>query len=171
MVQGWVFTKLLCKKVLSIYNNKSSWPVAEKVVEPNQKKYPWYHRQYRRVPTIDQCYVDDVVCDFEANQQFKRDRLVTMNFWLDFWCPMRDQILHCPLVGLQKVFPCRCTNISFLLSGWLIVKFLPFWDSDSRTVCCMKDPTTSLSASLSWINTKMLKKPGLSNVSGIYARY
>lgn len=29
-----------------------------------------------RVPTIDQCYEDDVVCDFEANSQFKRDRLV-----------------------------------------------------------------------------------------------
>lgn len=48
---------------------------AEKIVEPNQKKYPWYHKQYRRVPTIDQCYTDDPVCDFEANAQFKRDRL------------------------------------------------------------------------------------------------
>jgi NADH dehydrogenase (ubiquinone) 1 beta subcomplex subunit 10 len=44
-------------------------------VEPNQKKYPWYHQQFRRVPTIDQCYADDVVCDFEATAQFKRDRL------------------------------------------------------------------------------------------------
>lgn len=48
--------------------------LAEKVVEPNQKKYPWYHQQFRRVPTIDQCDSDDVVCDFEANTQFKRDR-------------------------------------------------------------------------------------------------
>ncbi|XP_022831323.1 NADH dehydrogenase [ubiquinone] 1 beta subcomplex subunit 10 [Spodoptera litura] len=48
----------------------------EKVVEPNQKKYPWYHQKFRRVPTIDQCYDDDVVCDFEANAQFKRDRAV-----------------------------------------------------------------------------------------------
>ncbi|XP_013169085.1 PREDICTED: NADH dehydrogenase [ubiquinone] 1 beta subcomplex subunit 10 [Papilio xuthus] len=48
----------------------------EKIVEPNQKKYPWYHRQFRRVPTIDQCYEDDPVCDFEANAQFKRDRAV-----------------------------------------------------------------------------------------------
>lgn len=28
------------------------------------------------MPTIDQCYTDDVVCIFEANQQFKRDKRV-----------------------------------------------------------------------------------------------
>jgi NADH dehydrogenase (ubiquinone) 1 beta subcomplex subunit 10 len=28
------------------------------------------------VPTIDECYVDDQVCMFEANQQWKRDKLV-----------------------------------------------------------------------------------------------
>ncbi|XP_072932053.1 NADH dehydrogenase [ubiquinone] 1 beta subcomplex subunit 10 [Epargyreus clarus] len=48
----------------------------ERVVEPNQKQYPWYHQKFRRVPTIDQCYSDDVLCDFEANAQFKRDRAV-----------------------------------------------------------------------------------------------
>ncbi|XP_061399652.1 NADH dehydrogenase [ubiquinone] 1 beta subcomplex subunit 10 [Musca vetustissima] len=48
----------------------------ESIVEPNQKKYAWYHQQYRRVPTIDQCYTDDVVCRFEADQQFRRDRMV-----------------------------------------------------------------------------------------------
>ncbi|CAO1303387.1 unnamed protein product [Diamesa serratosioi] len=46
------------------------------VVEPNRKVYPWYHQKFRRVPTIDQCYTDDAVCIFEANQQFKRDRMV-----------------------------------------------------------------------------------------------
>lgn len=48
----------------------------EKVVEPNQKQYPWYHQKFRRVPTINECYTDDYVCIFEANQQFKRDRMV-----------------------------------------------------------------------------------------------
>ncbi|EZA49570.1 NADH dehydrogenase [ubiquinone] 1 beta subcomplex subunit [Ooceraea biroi] len=50
--------------------------VREKFVEPNQKKYPWYHQQFRRVPTIDECYTDDVVCYVEANSQFCRDKLV-----------------------------------------------------------------------------------------------
>lgn len=48
----------------------------ENFVCPNQQKYPWYHKQFKRVPTIDQCFTDDVICDFEANSQFKRDRAV-----------------------------------------------------------------------------------------------
>ncbi|KAK9887695.1 hypothetical protein WA026_000016 [Henosepilachna vigintioctopunctata] len=50
--------------------------VREKIVEPNQKVYPWYHQKFRRVPTIDECYTEDIVCYFEANEQYKRDRLV-----------------------------------------------------------------------------------------------
>ncbi|KAJ6648784.1 NADH dehydrogenase [ubiquinone] 1 beta subcomplex subunit 10 [Pseudolycoriella hygida] len=48
----------------------------ETIVEPNQQHYPWYHEELRRVPTIDQCYTDDVACHFEANQQFRRDKMV-----------------------------------------------------------------------------------------------
>ncbi|VEN61962.1 unnamed protein product [Callosobruchus maculatus] len=50
--------------------------VKEKIVEPNQKSYPWYHQKFRRVPTIDECYTDDVVCVFEADAQYRRDRQV-----------------------------------------------------------------------------------------------
>jgi len=48
------------------------------VVEPNRPSEPeaWYHRRYRRVPTIDNCYEDDTVCRQEANEQFLRDRKV-----------------------------------------------------------------------------------------------
>lgn len=48
----------------------------ESVVKPNQKSYPWYHQKFRRVPTIDECYSDDFVCQFEADEQFKRDKMV-----------------------------------------------------------------------------------------------
>uniref|UniRef100_A0A481SX02 NADH dehydrogenase [ubiquinone] 1 beta subcomplex subunit 10 n=1 Tax=Orthoderella ornata TaxID=444751 RepID=A0A481SX02_9NEOP len=48
----------------------------EKVVEPNRTPYPWYHQKFRRVPTIDECYTDDPVCYYEAQLQFKRDKLV-----------------------------------------------------------------------------------------------
>lgn len=48
----------------------------ESIVEPNQKKQAWYHQRFQRVPTIDQCYTDDAVCRFEADQQFRRDRMV-----------------------------------------------------------------------------------------------
>ncbi|XP_074027474.1 NADH dehydrogenase (ubiquinone) PDSW subunit [Leptinotarsa decemlineata] len=50
--------------------------VREKIVEPNQKSYPWYHQKFRRVPTIDECYTDDAVCIYEANCQYKRDKQV-----------------------------------------------------------------------------------------------
>ena len=49
----------------------------EKVVLPNrQHKLKYYHQKFNRVPTIDECYEDDVVCLFEAHEQFKRDRSV-----------------------------------------------------------------------------------------------
>ncbi|KAJ8946855.1 hypothetical protein NQ318_006765 [Aromia moschata] len=50
--------------------------VREKIVVPNQQNYPWYHQKLRRVPTIDECYTDDVVCQHEANVQYKRDKQV-----------------------------------------------------------------------------------------------
>lgn len=48
--------------------------IAEKIVEPNQQHYPWYHQKYRRVPEIDQCDVRDVACQYEAEEQFIRDK-------------------------------------------------------------------------------------------------
>ncbi|GAB1607266.1 NADH dehydrogenase [ubiquinone] 1 beta subcomplex subunit 10-like [Argonauta hians] len=53
----------------------------EKVVEPLQSrnKHYFYHRRFKRVPTVDQCEYDDPVCKFEANEQFKRDWNVDSN--------------------------------------------------------------------------------------------
>ncbi|XP_046449162.1 NADH dehydrogenase [ubiquinone] 1 beta subcomplex subunit 10-like [Daphnia pulex] len=48
----------------------------ESVVTPNRPDHVYYHQKFRRVPTIDQCYTDDPVCRFEAQQQFNRDKLV-----------------------------------------------------------------------------------------------
>lgn len=50
----------------------------EKFVEPIQSKNKtyYYHRKFRRVPTIDTCDTDDVVCIYEADEQFKRDKEV-----------------------------------------------------------------------------------------------
>jgi len=48
--------------------------VREKVVVPNRQDNVYYHQQFRRVPTIDECYTDDAVCRFEAQQQFNRDK-------------------------------------------------------------------------------------------------
>ncbi|KAL1380227.1 hypothetical protein pipiens_001428 [Culex pipiens pipiens] len=59
--------------IASVVDGPVTW-FRESVVEPNRKTYPWYHQKFRRVPTIDQCYTDDAVCFFEANNQFKRDK-------------------------------------------------------------------------------------------------
>jgi len=50
----------------------------ENVVQPIQTRRgnKFYHRKYNRVPTIDQCAVDDNVCIYEADVQLDRDRRV-----------------------------------------------------------------------------------------------
>jgi len=48
----------------------------ETIVLPNRTDYPWYHRQFRRVPEIDSCYTDDMQCIYEADEQYKRDKWV-----------------------------------------------------------------------------------------------
>lgn len=65
---------VLCN--FSADSNLNSFGFAETIVEPNQKQYPWYHQRFHRVPTIDQCYTDDPICVYEADTQFKRDKLV-----------------------------------------------------------------------------------------------
>lgn len=40
------------------------------------EEYPYYHRRYRRVPTIDECYYNDMACIYEANVQMQRDKMV-----------------------------------------------------------------------------------------------
>ena len=33
------------------------------VVDPlKTEPYPWYHRRFNRVPGIEDCYIEDVVC-------------------------------------------------------------------------------------------------------------
>ena len=42
------------------------WPVEwfhDSILEKTRvPEYPWYHRRYRRVPTIDECYFHDYGC-------------------------------------------------------------------------------------------------------------
>ena len=50
--------------------------VPENIVEPMQRRNVsnYYHRRYPRVKTVDQCEVDDPVCVYEAQEQYKRDK-------------------------------------------------------------------------------------------------
>ena len=85
--------------------------ISETIVEPNQKEYPWYHCQFRRVATIDQCYTDDPVCIQEANEQFKRDKSDTLFFSV-----------------AKKKIKLQTNNFSFMvLMWWLSVYILAFY--------------------------------------------
>lgn len=62
--------------IVKLFKEPVFW-IRENVVEPNRgPKYYWYHRKYGRAVPIDECYVDDVACIHEANQEFARNRLV-----------------------------------------------------------------------------------------------
>jgi len=63
----------------------------ENIVKPNQKESAWYHRQYRRVPTIDECYTHDHMCIFEADEQMARDRKVEANICMI----IANRLKHC----------------------------------------------------------------------------
>ncbi|RWS00183.1 NADH dehydrogenase-like protein [Dinothrombium tinctorium] len=66
-------------KLVALFDVPATW-FREKIVEPNRKKdFVYYHQKFRRVPTIDECYTDDMACIWEANEQFNRDRKVDAN--------------------------------------------------------------------------------------------
>lgn len=49
----------------------------ENVILPNKgPKYYWYHRKFKRALPVDECYIDDQACLFEADTEFKRLRMV-----------------------------------------------------------------------------------------------
>jgi len=57
------------------------WPTTffrEKIVEPLNDRFrlPYYQRRLTRVPDIDQCGVNDHGCIYEANEQYRLDKLV-----------------------------------------------------------------------------------------------
>ena len=57
---------LVCRALDTFVFGPVYW-LREKVVEPLKgESYPWYHRRYPRVPSIDECYTDDLVCRWLA---------------------------------------------------------------------------------------------------------
>jgi len=76
------------------------------IVTPNQQKYPWYHRKLARVPTIDQCGIEDHLCIYEANEQFKRDRGVDTGIITILRYRMDDCVRE-EFPDYQKCFPLK----------------------------------------------------------------
>uniref|UniRef100_A0A7E4V377 NADH dehydrogenase [ubiquinone] 1 beta subcomplex subunit 10 n=1 Tax=Panagrellus redivivus TaxID=6233 RepID=A0A7E4V377_PANRE len=79
----------------------------ENVVEPLHDKYkmPYYHRQLSRVPTIDQCGVNDQACFFEANEQYRLDKMVDYHI-LQI---LRERTDRCILYNQPSFY--KCANV------------------------------------------------------------
>ncbi|EFP12666.1 hypothetical protein CRE_29612 [Caenorhabditis remanei] len=76
----------------------------EKVVQPlnNRNRLPYYHRQLNRVPEIDECGVNDKACFYEANEQYRLDKMVD-GFILQ---TLRQRVDRCMLYNNPDHSPC-----------------------------------------------------------------
>merc|ERR1712004_266517 len=81
----------------------------EKVVEPirSKNKQYYYRRQFRRVPTIDECEIGDEVCLYEANEQYKRDRMVDS----EVMKLLRARKVECMVYFGHTEYPKKCAKI------------------------------------------------------------
>ena len=79
---------LVCRALDTFVFGPVYW-LREKVVEPLKgESYPWYHRRYPRVPSIDECYTDDLVCRLVALLKI----LKVLNYFMLLYhlpCPTR----------------------------------------------------------------------------------
>lgn len=92
--------------------------LTESVVTPNRPDHVYYHQKFRRVPTIDQCYTDDPVCRFEAQQQFNRDKYATYMKWYGCLFDFTN------FLSLQASWWWDCSTCSSALEG-VSSKILP----------------------------------------------
>ena len=83
--------------------------VVEKVRGP---EYNWYHRRYRRVPTIDECYFHDWGCRYKMN--FSKSQILSNNsliFRFEAQVQMeRDKQVEEQIVQLLKYRAIDCAN-------------------------------------------------------------
>lgn len=78
----------------------------ENVIEPLHDKFRWpyYHRQFSRVREIDECEASDQACIFEANWQYRLDRMVDT----EIMRILREQVDNCLAYYHQDYR--RCTD-------------------------------------------------------------
>jgi len=100
------------ERFLNVFDSLFEGPVTawrEKVVEPIQSKNKsyYYHRRYRRVPTIDECYVGDILCQYEAQEQFRRDQMVDDEVLVI----LRQRRLECEMYHGRVDAPKYCQKI------------------------------------------------------------
>ncbi|VDN29791.1 unnamed protein product [Gongylonema pulchrum] len=100
--EGSFYTRLLYYAHRAV-DIPATW-FREKIVEPLNDKYrlPYYHRKLNRVPEIDECAVDDLACFYEANTQFRLDKLIDQHI-LDI---LRLRLSRCMDYYSPNFVPC-----------------------------------------------------------------
>ncbi|GMT00358.1 hypothetical protein PENTCL1PPCAC_22532, partial [Pristionchus entomophagus] len=90
--------------VHKMFDAPASW-FRETIVEPlhAKNKMPYYQRELTRVPEIDDCGVNDKACYFEANEQFRLDKMVD-GFILQI---LRQRVDRCMLYNQPNFNPCQ----------------------------------------------------------------
>ncbi|XP_063447078.1 NADH dehydrogenase [ubiquinone] 1 beta subcomplex subunit 10-like [Mytilus trossulus] len=94
-------SRLICSAV------KKFFIITETFVQPFQKKYPYYHRRFNRVPTIDQCDVNETACIYEAQEQWKRDKMVDSKIVRI----LKDRYIDCNYYEGEDA-PVKCASIA-----------------------------------------------------------
>jgi len=86
-----------------VFDFPATW-FRENIVEPlhDRFKMPYYQRRLTRVPEIDQCGVNDQACFFEANEQYRLDKLVDYHI-LQI---LRDRTDRCITYHQSNLFNC-----------------------------------------------------------------
>lgn len=66
----------LGRYLLDFIRKPAHW-IRENVVEPNRgPKYYWYHKKFKRALPVDECYLDDLACLYEADVEYKRNMMI-----------------------------------------------------------------------------------------------
>lgn len=100
------------RKISDLVRKPAHW-IRESIVEPNRgPKYYWYHRKYNRTLPIDECYLDDLACVYEANIEFRRNHLVDAHT-LDLLRARRDNcFMWWSSTKSRHVVPEECDDIA-----------------------------------------------------------
>jgi NADH dehydrogenase (ubiquinone) 1 beta subcomplex subunit 10 len=116
-------------RISTVIDGPVTW-FRETVVVPNREKTYFYHQKFRRVPTIDECYTDDVACQFEADQQFRRDRKVDSRI-LEI---LRNRMAECVYYhGMDEAQKCKPLRDEYEES--LVNWFLKYGDQSMYMSC------------------------------------
>jgi len=109
--------------------------IKENIVDPirSLREQPvYYHRKFRRVPTLDECQVSPGdVCWFEANEQLKRDKMVDERIVHI----LRQRMLECQFYHGNVDAPENCAKVVADYEDTATNYFIKYGDTGPQVDC------------------------------------